>query len=328
MNENKTMSDFIQFESLPNEIFIEIFDYLSLNDLYRTFKGLNQRIDHVLQLLNNRAVRIWSTNEKDEIDMNTFFASSIVSLDINDEYNINLNQYSKLRSLTYTYATDSQLQHFIQSTFCHGQLKYLNVTSDDLSLLVKYIFSNRFPSLDQCILRNIDSIPTCPWRITPSVHSITVCSDENFIPSILKSCSNLKRLSLFIFQYSDACSSLFVYHSHLKYLTIEIAQPAWSVQAIKRLFTSIRTPNLVSFRILSYQSSLISFDFVQLADIFNGYLPNLHRFECDILLSKGVEIMDLKDIRAIHSFLFTHLKFEYQLYGVLRIYTSDFPSEA
>ncbi|CAF1391506.1 unnamed protein product [Rotaria sordida] len=314
----------MQLESLPNEIFIEIFDYLSLHDLYQAFKGLNQRINNILQSLNNRAIRIWSTNEKTEIDMNIFFSSTIISLDIKNEYDINLKQYPKINSLTYTYATENQLQHFIQSTFCHKHLKYLNVTSDDLSLLVKYIFSHEFLSLNQCILRNIDSLPKCPWRMNPSSDSISVCSDENFLLSILKSCPNLKCLSLFIFEYSNTSLSSVIYHSHLKYLTIEMTQPGWTTQAIQILFSSIQTPQLISFRIVSYQASLIPFDFIQLINIFNERLPNLKRFECDILLSRGVDTTDLKSIRELHSFLFNHLKFEIQFNGMLRIYTSDF----
>jgi hypothetical protein len=315
------MSDYIQFESLPNEIFIEIFDYLSLNNLYQSFKGLNQRINNILQSLNNRAVQLWSTSENAEIEMNKFFSSTIVSLYINDEYNINLNEFPKIHSLTYIYAIDYQLEHFLESKFCHQNLKYLNVTSDDLSLLIKYIFSNQFLSLHQCILRNVDSIPMCPWRITPSISSITTCSDENLILFILKSCPNLKRLSLFIFQYTNTPSSSFIFHPHLKHLSIEITQPGWTIENIQSLFSSIQIPNLISFRIFSSQPSLLPFDFIQLIEIFNKQLPNLHRFQCDIHLSTRVEIMDLKSIRNLHPFLFLHLKFEKQSDDVLRVYT-------
>ena len=285
------------------------------------FQGLNQRLNHLLQLLTHRAIRLWSTNKKDEMDMYNFFSSTIISLDINDEYNINLNQYPKISSLTYTYATDNQLQHFLQTIFCHKQLKYLNVTSDDLSLLIKYFFSNQFPSLQQCILRNIDSLPMCPWRITPSLSSINICSNENLIPSILKSCPSLKRLSLFIFQYSNSSSSSLIFHPCLKHLSIEITEPGWTVQAIEALFSSVKIPHLISFRILSYQHSLMPFDFIHLMEIFNEQVPNLHRFECDILLAKGVDAFDLKFIRDLHPFLFTHLKYESQFDGLLRIYT-------
>lgn len=313
----------MRLESFPNEIFVEIFDYLSLDDLYQSFKGLNQRINFILQSLNNRAIRLWSTNEINEIEKNDFFSSTIGKLDINDEYNINLNQFPKMYSLTYAYATDHQIQHFLQSNFCHKNLKSLNVTSDDLSLLVKYIFENPFPSLQHCILRNIDSIQNCPWRINPSLSSITICNDENLIPFILKSCSNLKYLSLFIYQYSNIPPSSSIFHSHLKYLSIEMTQPGWTVEMIETLFLSIQIQSLISFRILSYQPSLIPFDFIQLIEILNKHLPNLHQFECDIYITKGLEIMELKFIRDLHEFLFKHIKFGHRYDGTLRIYTNN-----
>ncbi len=315
------MSDYTRLESFPNEIFHEIFDYLSLDNLYRSFKDLNQRINDILQSLNNRTLRIWST---DENKMNKFFSSTIVFLEINDEYNLNLNQYPKIHSLTYIYATNTQLQHFLQSNFFHQNLKYLNITSDDLSLVIEYIFSHQFLSLHQCILRNIDSLTTCPWRITPAACSISICSNEHLLPFILQSCPNLKRLQLSIFQYSNTSLSSIVFHSHLKHLSIEMTEPAWSIEIIQTLFLSIQVPQLISFRIRSYQPSIIPFDFHQLIDIFNQYIPNLQRFECDIYLSKGIEMMDLKSIRDLHAFLFIHLNFQYQFNETLRIYTSSY----
>jgi hypothetical protein len=103
-----------------------------------------------------------------------------------------------------------------------------------------------------------------------------------------------------------------------------MTKPGWTVEMIERLFSSIQTPDLISFRIASYQPSLISFDFVQLIDIFDKQIPNLQQFECNILLLKGMEIMDLKNLRDLHGFLFNHLKFENQSENILRIYTSNY----
>ena len=72
-----------------DEIFIEIFNYLSFEELYQSFKGLNQRLNDLLQSLNCRAIRLWSTNEKDEMDMYNFFSSTIISLHINGYVNRN-----------------------------------------------------------------------------------------------------------------------------------------------------------------------------------------------------------------------------------------------
>jgi hypothetical protein len=43
----------IRFENLPVEIFMEIFDYFTANQLYLSFSQLNSRIDSILKSLNN-----------------------------------------------------------------------------------------------------------------------------------------------------------------------------------------------------------------------------------------------------------------------------------
>jgi len=100
-------------------------------------------------------------------------------------------------------------------------------------------------------------------------------------------------------------------------------EPAWTIETIQTLFLSIQVPHLLSFRIRSYEPSIIPFDFHELMNILTEHVPNLHQFECDILLSKDVEIMDLKSIRDLHAFLFIHLNFQYQFNGTLRIYTNS-----
>ena len=56
-------------------------------------------------------------------------------------------------------------------------------------------------------------------------------------------------------------------------------------------------------------------------NIFHEQVPHLRRFECDIHLSKDVEIIDFKFLRDLHPFLFIHLKYVEQLDGLIRIYT-------
>lgn len=312
------MSDNLQLESLPNEIFIEIFDYFSLAELYQSFKDLNQRINNILQSLTNRALQLWSSSEYAEHEMNEFFSPTIVSLIINDEYDVHLNHYPQIHSLTYIYATNCQLEHFLQSNFCHSNFKYLNVTSDDLVLFIDYIHSHQFSSLRQCILRNIDSLSMCPWKMTPTSRSISICADENLISTILQSCPNLTHLSLSIFRYSHTTLLTILVHRYLKYLSIEMIEPAWTVEMIERLFSSIQISQLISFQIQSHESSIIPFDFNELLTIFNTHLPNLQRFDCNISIPSGI---DIKSIRELHPFLFNSIEFRYQHDGSFRIYT-------
>ena len=315
------MSDCLQLESFPNEIFFEIFNYFSLTELYRTFKDLNQRLNHLLQSLNNRALELWSTNENAAHEMRQFFSPTIISLVINDDYNLHLNQYPKIRALTYIYATDDQLDHLVQSNFCHQTLKYLNVTSDDLSSFIEHIRFNQFSSLCQCTLRNIDSLFMSPWKINPTTRSISTCAADNLIPTILQSCPNLKSLSLSIYHYSNISLIAAITHRYLKDLSIELVGPAWTVEMIERLFSSIQIPHLISFQIRSYEPSAMPFDFNQLLSIFNTHLLNFERFECDLLFSQELEIIDVKSIQNLHPFLFTRIHLQYQYNGLRRIYT-------
>ncbi|UJR14305.1 hypothetical protein I4U23_001299 [Adineta vaga] len=317
------MSDFIRFESFPNEIFFEIFDYFSLHQLYYSFHGLNQRMNYLLQSINHCAVRLWPTDNKNELELVEFFSPTIDTLIINDDFNINLNQYPKLNSLTYIYATDDQLQHFLQSESCHQHLTYLNITSDDLTSFMRYLFSNKFPCLQTCILRNIDSILKCPWRMEPSLSSITICDEKNLVPYILQSCPNLKRLSLAISRYSTIAPTLFISHQSLRHLSIEMIQPAWTIEAIKTLISSVELPYLISFGMHSYESSSDYFDFAQLTTIFHEQLPNLRRFHCNICVTEEVQIIDIKTIRNLHSSLFNSLKTKHEFFGIQTIYTSS-----
>lgn len=315
------MDDGGQLECLPNEIILKIFNYFSLIELYQSFKDLSQRFNNLLQSLDNHALELWSSDEDAEHEMHQFFSPTISALVINDDYNLRLHQYPKMCALTYIYATEDQLEHFLQSNFCHQNLKYLNITSDDLSSFVEYIRSNQFSSLRQCMLRNIDSLLIYPWKITPTARSVAICADENLIATILRSCSNLKHLSLAIFHYSKTPMIVPMSHSHLKDLSIEISEPAWTTEMIELLLSSIRIPHLISFRIRSYQSSTIPFDFNQLLTIFNRHLPNLKQFECDLYSSQRLEKNDVKSIRNLHPFLFTHIHVKYQYNGTWRIYT-------
>ena len=284
----------MRLEDLPNEILLGIIVHLSLYELYRSLNGLNQRLNDVIQSIHSRALRLRSSVVVEDRGIIEFFSGTVVALEIYDESQVNLADYSKIQSLTYTYATDHQLEHLLQFTCCHRRLVHLDITSDDLSILAHCMLPNQFPSLRRLILRNIDSILTCPWRLTPTVRSIYACSDENFIPSILCACPSLRHLSLFILEsWKNSSLTCIVHHPQLRDLTMEIVQPGWTVQSINSLFSSIETPHLSLFSIRCHQPSLLPFDFVQLADLFTQRVPHLDRFECDLQLSLSTTNIDL-----------------------------------
>lgn len=80
--------------------------------------------------------------------------------------------------------------------------------------------------------------------------------------------------SLSIYHYSDTSLMAAITYPYWKDLSIEIIEPAWTVETIERSFLSIQ--------IRSYELSIGSLDFNQLLTIFNRHSPNLERFECDL----------------------------------------------
>ncbi|CAF1690945.1 unnamed protein product, partial [Adineta ricciae] len=85
-----------QFEHLANEILITIFDYVSVQDLYRSFWGLNQRLNDLLQSLNKLSVKI----ENNDLSLIETLADRIIRLEVDIPDGVNWSLFPNLRSLT------------------------------------------------------------------------------------------------------------------------------------------------------------------------------------------------------------------------------------
>jgi hypothetical protein len=114
MSGNLSSSQF-QLELLPDELFLEIFQYMDLITL-RSFKDLNQRINRIIQSLKvNIVVR---NQEKNEFDYLSILAPvQIIHLEIRHYWlSLNFNSMTELRSLTLdcTYLSREQLEQVIR----------------------------------------------------------------------------------------------------------------------------------------------------------------------------------------------------------------------
>jgi hypothetical protein len=89
----------LQLEVFPDELFLEIFQYVDPIDL-RSFKGLNARINGIIQALKVNIVV--QCQEKNEFDYLSIFAPAQISrLEIRYYcLSLNLNVMTELRSLT------------------------------------------------------------------------------------------------------------------------------------------------------------------------------------------------------------------------------------
>ena len=82
------MTAITQFEDLPNEIFLEIFEYLYAGDIFFTFAALNSRISLLLNSIHLH-INIHSTYCRQELAFLSyhlkFHSDQVISLQIHDE---------------------------------------------------------------------------------------------------------------------------------------------------------------------------------------------------------------------------------------------------
>ncbi|CAF4014994.1 unnamed protein product [Rotaria sordida] len=152
---NSLLSNQLRLEVLPNELFLEIFQYVDPIDL-RSFKGLNKRIDHIIQLLKVNIVVQYQ--EEDDLDyISTFAPTQIIRLEMRNYWlSLNLNTMTELRSLTLdcTYLSKEQLDQVAEISLPHlERLSIDNVIYDPRESLLYAVFrGEHFPSLRTCQL--------------------------------------------------------------------------------------------------------------------------------------------------------------------------------
>ncbi|CAF2092390.1 unnamed protein product [Rotaria magnacalcarata] len=135
-----------RFENLPNEIFHELKSYLTANDLYLAFFGLNTRFNELLGSLSNLHFEIRSAVD-DQRTATKFFGSSIISASVrHDSHATSISStFSHLRSLTLQRAI--RLTSTTFSTIERVTLDLSNMRLKHAACLCQWLFSDRGQSL-------------------------------------------------------------------------------------------------------------------------------------------------------------------------------------
>ncbi|CAF1179912.1 unnamed protein product [Rotaria sordida] len=86
-----------QFELLPNEILIELFQYFNAQDLFQAFINLNIRFNRLIQSFHNlKLVFYLKQSNKNLITNNHIFSLYVYTLIVDSNVDINLNQFSNI----------------------------------------------------------------------------------------------------------------------------------------------------------------------------------------------------------------------------------------
>jgi len=197
-----------KFEILPNEILLEIFEYLPTINIFETFYYLNQRYNTLLLSIR---LRIDLLNiSKQMFDYYNYFlfpiaSHSIISLrceDIFDRliHHIHLSNFISLEYLTIINIKKSNLQYIIPYLNKFTKLIYLNLQVSNELIKNELYFEESMDLIEKCIL--------------------------NFNKRILiqgtQCYSNLKYLTINQYHIEDLLSFLHIYTPKLRHLTVTL----------------------------------------------------------------------------------------------------------
>lgn len=282
-------------EHLPDELFYEVFEYLSAEDLYDGFYDLNTRFRSILASLVNLYGEI-TTMKQAQSPAYHFFASRITMLEINHVDTLHLTLFSAIRSLRLHSEPNNVLCHLIERL---PHLEYLYVSRCSVEhfyysfSLSFFVFTNLLPSLRICQLNLIPFKDNQRWTLVPSLRTLSICvGDLRIYDQILYACPSLVHFKLeftknFFRPLETYPSSP---HLSLRQLDLYLNRTTLSCCQIIDWLLSV-VPNLTSFCVRGSPFDANNINIDSLAIILHQRLSKLRQFHLDMAI---VEFLALK----------------------------------
>lgn len=279
MNKN-----FSQFEWLPNEILVEIFQYIDARDLFCAFHNLNLRFNGLLQSPNNLYFTFITSNTGD----NDIFSPYVHTLILNNRIDINLNIFINIRRLKLIVPNYEQLKQLKSGHFPYLEYLSIGYQNNHFSLhmpnLHEKIFSNSFPNLKSCDLFEPRIIPELlSSKTTSSLQTLKIEGIRlSTYQMILSTCPNLHFLQFTaVDSTGNKCQT--ESYKNLKKMVIKYVDflDVLNDGGIDLYLSYV--PNLESLILHRTNSDADIGKYLKyrwLAEIINQYLPLLRRFKC------------------------------------------------
>ena len=299
------------FESLPNELLCELFEYFDATDLFRAFHGLNVRFNKLLLTQREYHLNFQHTAPEEFDVISQKYLPSIVdrliSIEIHDatetpQFSMFFFQhifqrqhiFVQLKSLTICSINDhSLLITIIKKCTILNSLTHLNIIGQQCSnisnLVYEYIWN--IPSLTHCNLcaiRGLRANQMHTLDVSNSIKNLTIaeCDLHKFF-QILQSTPNLQRLevvNLEVGQFTIGAPSTFLLTSLRIFFRGKDSYLIYIFQ------------NLPQLRCLTIENSNISWDGYDWERVINEHLPKLKilrfKMERSILLQyKSVDFL-------------------------------------
>lgn len=185
----------MQFEQLPVEIILnEIYPYFSLEELYKIFYQLNQRLRNIIQLTTHLKFEV--NNATIDHRALSHLKSSIACLTVNlGQFDI--RNFTNIRVLILNYPSLQQRNVIRPNIFPYLNSLKLAYPIEDQDLL-NIIFSGQFPCLQKC---EFDRTRTDhKWIGAPKLRSVSASVHGQYgIISLLRACPNVSRLTAIVY---------------------------------------------------------------------------------------------------------------------------------
>ena len=211
----------LQFESLPNEFFLQCFRYINPTDLFRLFSTLNARFSRLIQSLH------YLTYVSNTTDVPVRWVRRLVIL---HPLHVPLKDFLHLRRLSLHYVTAQLIEQWTSEILPH--LEHLSVAHRVTPLympeLRRRVFSNFFPRLHSCYLSRMNgAFVNDAWTQSTTLRILRVNElDARTYVSILSACPNLFELRWKFSNRSSFPASSIVHH-RLRRMLINMVHEPW-----------------------------------------------------------------------------------------------------
>lgn len=302
------------FESFPNELLLELFEYLTPNDLYQIFFNLNTRFNVLIDSLRNLRLILFEDWDRDEQSSSTvpFYASQISTLIVKHDEPIDFSLYPNVRSLKLSMPTREQCNAIQATHLEHLYISNLYFT-DHSEELCRLIFSSTFSRLQTCQIDRMTLNHAHSSSSSSSLRQLTISPatwTSNFYPIIFRSCPQLTHLKIHRLRKLpfELFSDNFLLHSTLRSLNFHFYSIGndW-FDHIDYLLSIV--PNLEHLQLIIEQNDTnLEFPFERFALLLTQHVPYLRNFYAKLVINQFL-IQQPETIQRLHA-LFFHVKFQ------------------
>jgi len=282
-SESKEFFKLSRFELMPDELIIEIFEYISIIDLFNSFINLNFRLNYLLRNI-HIGININQNEDKTKYLLNAlyYFSKQIYYIHIDYYPLLNLTNFININSLIIYLPTKNQLLSINNKIMPNLSRLWIGIINkNDQNIICQNLFGNKqFSKLYFCYLFEINfNFNSNSFKICFNIRKLflTKISTKDFILILLL----LPNLYQFHFYLNDLLLTTINHfnHQNLRILKIEFLENISQLNYLNYIISFvpfIQQCNFIFINLIKIK------DYIILQNIFIKKLFKLKQFICSI----------------------------------------------